>query len=205
VTGLRLGTADLPGSMERDSAGSHGRPAAEALRASEAAGGACGAQLDWRPVLPRIRVPCLNLVGRRSAIFPWQGTEVVGRLVPACRTARARPPRPRARLAACVPVLTAVQRFWRALVHCQPRHYTHVCLPRQTPGRTVCRMRSSSVGHTARHKHVCVTKFRELPAHRQHANFVARMPCKRCYKSDHLRFACRYMHGGRCVWHQGPQ
>jgi len=83
----------LPGGMARDSARSHDRPAAEAVRASER-GGARGAQLDWRPVLPRIRVPCLNLVGRRSAIFPWQGTEVVGRLVPACRTARARPPRP---------------------------------------------------------------------------------------------------------------
>ncbi|KAK9835967.1 hypothetical protein WJX81_002235 [Elliptochloris bilobata] len=43
-------------------------------------------QLDWRPMLPRIRVPCLNLIGRQSAVFPWQGTEVVGRLVPACRT-----------------------------------------------------------------------------------------------------------------------
>ena len=46
------------------------------------------AQLDWRPILPRIRVPCLNLIGRRSAVFPWQGTELVGRLVPACRTVR---------------------------------------------------------------------------------------------------------------------
>lgn len=43
-------------------------------------------QLDWRPILPRIRVPCLNLIGRQSAVFPWQGTEIVGRLVPTCRT-----------------------------------------------------------------------------------------------------------------------
>lgn len=46
-------------------------------------------QLDWRPILPRIRVPCLNLIGRQSAVFPWQGTEVVGRLVQTCRTVRA--------------------------------------------------------------------------------------------------------------------
>ena len=43
-------------------------------------------QLDWRPILPCIRVPCLNLIGRQSAVFPWQGTEIVGRLVPTCRT-----------------------------------------------------------------------------------------------------------------------
>lgn len=27
--------------------------------------------LDWRPLLPRITIPCLNLVGRQSAVFPW--------------------------------------------------------------------------------------------------------------------------------------
>lgn len=27
--------------------------------------------LDWRPLLPRITLPCLNLVGRQSAVFPW--------------------------------------------------------------------------------------------------------------------------------------
>ncbi|KAL4431472.1 hypothetical protein ABPG75_006728 [Micractinium tetrahymenae] len=42
--------------------------------------------LDWRPLLPRITVPCLNLVGRKSAVFPWYGCEVVGKLVPNCHT-----------------------------------------------------------------------------------------------------------------------
>jgi hypothetical protein len=27
--------------------------------------------IDWRPLLPRITIPCLNLVGRLSAVFPW--------------------------------------------------------------------------------------------------------------------------------------
>lgn len=47
-------------------------------------------QIDWRPLLPRIAVPCLNLVGRRSAVFPWWGTEIVGRLIPNCHTVRTR-------------------------------------------------------------------------------------------------------------------
>ena len=42
--------------------------------------------LDWRPVLRRISVPCVNVVGRRSAVFPWWGVEEVGRLVPTCHT-----------------------------------------------------------------------------------------------------------------------
>jgi non-heme chloroperoxidase len=33
--------------------------------------------LDWRPVLPRITVPCLNVVGRQSAVFPWEGVAAV--------------------------------------------------------------------------------------------------------------------------------
>jgi len=28
--------------------------------------------LDWRPLLPRIRTPCLVLVGQKSQIFPWE-------------------------------------------------------------------------------------------------------------------------------------
>ena len=39
-----------------------------------------------RPVLPRVSVPCLNVVGRRSAVFPWWGCEEVARLVPDCQT-----------------------------------------------------------------------------------------------------------------------
>ena len=30
--------------------------------------------------------PCLNLVGRKSGVFPWQGTAVVGNLIPKCHT-----------------------------------------------------------------------------------------------------------------------
>merc|ERR1712023_253944 len=43
-------------------------------------------QLDWRPILPTIDIPCLNLVGRCSNVFPWQGCAVVGELIPDCKT-----------------------------------------------------------------------------------------------------------------------
>ncbi|KAK9904786.1 hypothetical protein WJX75_002581 [Coccomyxa subellipsoidea] len=43
-------------------------------------------QLDWRPLLPRISIPCLNVVGRLSATFPWEGSAVVGQLIPNCHT-----------------------------------------------------------------------------------------------------------------------
>jgi non-heme chloroperoxidase len=43
-------------------------------------------QLDWRPVLPRITFPCLNVVGKKSRVFPWKGSEVVGTLIPNCHT-----------------------------------------------------------------------------------------------------------------------
>jgi len=43
-------------------------------------------QLDWRPVLPTIDLPCLNLVGRRSNVFPWEGCAAVGSLIPDCKT-----------------------------------------------------------------------------------------------------------------------
>ncbi|KAI7836993.1 hypothetical protein COHA_009175 [Chlorella ohadii] len=42
--------------------------------------------IDWRPLLPRIAIPCLNVVGRKSAVFPWYGVEVVGKLIPNCHT-----------------------------------------------------------------------------------------------------------------------
>jgi non-heme chloroperoxidase len=38
-------------------------------------------QLDWRPVLPTISVPCLNLVGRMTAVFPWEGVATVSELL----------------------------------------------------------------------------------------------------------------------------
>mmetsp|Transcript_40640 Transcript_40640/g.102201 ORF Transcript_40640/g.102201 Transcript_40640/m.102201 type:complete len:284 (-) Transcript_40640:157-1008(-) len=43
-------------------------------------------QLDWRPILPTIDIPCLNLVGRLSGVFPWEGCAVVGRMIPDCKT-----------------------------------------------------------------------------------------------------------------------
>ena len=42
------------------------------------------AQLDWRPVLPRITKPCLNLYGTESGCFPVEGTIAVGELIPDC-------------------------------------------------------------------------------------------------------------------------
>lgn len=42
--------------------------------------------LDWRPLLPRINIPCLNIVGRHSQVFPWWGCEATGNLIPNCRT-----------------------------------------------------------------------------------------------------------------------
>lgn len=60
----------------------------ETLKANPAALAALMADhtaLDWRPVLQRISVPCINIVGRMSAVFPWWGVEEVGRLVPNCK------------------------------------------------------------------------------------------------------------------------
>jgi non-heme chloroperoxidase len=39
------------------------------------------AQRDWRPVLPLIKKPCLNLFGSDSGCFPVQGTRAVGELI----------------------------------------------------------------------------------------------------------------------------
>ena len=33
-------------------------------------------------------LPCLNIVGRKSSIFPWEGCEVVGKLIRNCHTVR---------------------------------------------------------------------------------------------------------------------
>eukprot|EP00892_Ulva_mutabilis_P007942 jgi/Ulvmu1/551/UM001_0559.1 len=44
-------------------------------------------QLDWRSLLPKISVPCLNLIGSKSGIFPPEGCAEVSRLVQCCTTA----------------------------------------------------------------------------------------------------------------------
>lgn len=41
-------------------------------------------QLDWRPLLPRLALPCLNLVGASSGVFPPDGCLTVGQLAPQC-------------------------------------------------------------------------------------------------------------------------
>lgn len=42
------------------------------------------AQIDWRPILPRITRPCLNLYGSESGCFPVEGTKAVGEAIPDC-------------------------------------------------------------------------------------------------------------------------
>ena len=42
------------------------------------------AQIDWRPILPRITRPCLNLYGSESGCFPVEGTKAVGEAIPNC-------------------------------------------------------------------------------------------------------------------------
>ncbi|KAI8475875.1 MAG: Alpha/Beta hydrolase protein [Monoraphidium minutum] len=44
-------------------------------------------QLDWRPLLPRIGIPCLNCVGGASGVFPPEGCLEVARLAPDCCSA----------------------------------------------------------------------------------------------------------------------
>lgn len=41
-------------------------------------------QIDWRPLLPRISIPCLLFIGCKNGVFPPQGTAVVSQLVPKC-------------------------------------------------------------------------------------------------------------------------
>lgn len=45
-------------------------------------------QLDWRPVLGRITIPCLNIAGGRSGVFPVEGVMEVGRRMKHCHTVR---------------------------------------------------------------------------------------------------------------------
>ena len=44
------------------------------------------AHADWRSVLPQAAVPALVVVGRRSAIFPWESCAYVGEQIPNART-----------------------------------------------------------------------------------------------------------------------
>ena len=45
-------------------------------------------QIDWRPLLPRITIPCLNLRGLKNGVFHPEGTAVVSKLVPRCDEVR---------------------------------------------------------------------------------------------------------------------
>lgn len=38
--------------------------------------------LDWRDLLPQIKLPVLVCVGRQSKVFPWQGSAYVGENIP---------------------------------------------------------------------------------------------------------------------------
>jgi pimeloyl-ACP methyl ester carboxylesterase len=40
------------------------------------------AQLDWRPILPRITIPVLNVYGSLSGCFPEEGLATIGQLIP---------------------------------------------------------------------------------------------------------------------------
>jgi non-heme chloroperoxidase len=42
--------------------------------------------LDWRDLVPRISVPAMVLVGRKSRIFPWEGSAWVGEHIPGAQT-----------------------------------------------------------------------------------------------------------------------
>lgn len=60
----------------------------ETLKADAAALGLLMADhtaLDWRPLLPRITIPCLNCIGARSGVFPLEGCAAVSALVPRCQ------------------------------------------------------------------------------------------------------------------------
>jgi pimeloyl-ACP methyl ester carboxylesterase len=41
-------------------------------------------QLDWRPLLPLLSLPCLNCVGGCSGVFPVEGCLSVAELAPDC-------------------------------------------------------------------------------------------------------------------------
>lgn len=41
--------------------------------------------LDWRDLLPHIKLPVLVCVGRQSKVFPWQGSAYVGENIPGAK------------------------------------------------------------------------------------------------------------------------
>eukprot|EP00210_Caulerpa_lentillifera_P007237 g6924.t1 len=43
-------------------------------------------QIDWRPVLRKIDVPCLNCTAGKSCVFPVEGVETVTKLIPNCKS-----------------------------------------------------------------------------------------------------------------------
>ena len=62
----------------------HEQPIRSLMRGLCKIGALLGLQIDWRPLLPRIRIPCLNLIGCKNGVFPPDGTRVVSQLVPNC-------------------------------------------------------------------------------------------------------------------------
>jgi non-heme chloroperoxidase len=95
VTALRAKLlTDMDGFADDNAAGCIQRPPfadvlpflkRETLQADPAFLGALMAdhtQLDWRPLLPRITLPCLVMVGRKSQCFPWQGVQYVADHIP---------------------------------------------------------------------------------------------------------------------------
>ena len=42
--------------------------------------------LDWRDLLPTIKLPVLVCVGRQSKVFPWEGSAYVGEQIPGAKT-----------------------------------------------------------------------------------------------------------------------
>lgn len=42
--------------------------------------------LDWRDLLPTIKLPVLVCVGRQSKVFPWEGSAYVGENIPGAKT-----------------------------------------------------------------------------------------------------------------------
>ena len=43
-------------------------------------------QADWRGVLPRIGIPCLNVVAKQTRCFKREGVEYVSKHIPKCKT-----------------------------------------------------------------------------------------------------------------------
>lgn len=43
-------------------------------------------QADWRAVLPRVGIPCLNIVAKQTRCFKSEGVEYVSKHIPDCKT-----------------------------------------------------------------------------------------------------------------------